>query len=328
MICDRSTVLLALLSTCSSLILGVSKTPGLEPAIAHSSTKFEVKNTLGLTRRGLAVATPESLLPTNKAKPDAGKPQSEFNAQAWLLPSTIATLAIAGGGIFFLVERFGKSKKATDSKSLPEDDQTLEWKHQTNGHNPESVTLSRTDRSETQPNGKTPADNLPVKQTARLTKIDSVEASIADLQHPDPLHRRKAIWELAQQGDSRAVQPLVDLMIDSDSQQRSLILEALSQIGSKALKPINRALAVSLQDDNAQVRKNAIRDLTRIYELVAQTSQMLCHAADDPDPEVRETARWALDQLSRIRTPVTLDKFPPSQGTLNFSETRDREPPQ
>jgi HEAT repeat protein len=114
--------------------------------------------------------------------------------------------------------------------------------------------------------------------------------------------RQKAVWELGQRGDTRAVQPLVELMVDSDSKQRSLILAALSEIGTRTLKPLSRALAISLQDNNAEVRKNAIRDLTRVYDLVAQISQLLHHATEDPDQEVRETARWALGQLNRIRT--------------------------
>ncbi len=89
---------------------------------------------------------------------------------------------------------------------------------------------------------------------------------------------------------------------------------------------MNRALALSLQDDNPEVRKNAIRDLTRIYELIAQTTQMLCHAADDPDPEVQETARWAMNQLSRIRTSATLENLPPSQSSPNLSENHKQEP--
>jgi vesicle coat complex subunit len=55
------------------------------------------------------------------------------------------------------------------------------------------------------------------------------------------------------------------------------------------------------------VRKNAIRDLTRIYELVNQISYLLHHATDDPDPEVQETARWAINQLNRIRPRSTRD---------------------
>ena len=133
-------------------------------------------------------------------------------------------------------------------------------------------------------------------------KIDIVEELLADLRSTDPTKRRRAIWELGQRGDSRAVQPLVDLMLESDSKQRSLILAALSEIGTRTLKPINRALSISLQDNNPDVRKNAIRDLTRIYEMLDRLSQLLRHAVEDSDPEVRETAHWAMDMLDRIRT--------------------------
>jgi len=57
-----------------------------------------------------------------------------------------------------------------------------------------------------------------------------------------------------------------------------------------------------LQDESSDVRKNAIRDLTRIYDQIAQMSQLLGHAVNDADPEVQETAQWALSQLNRIRT--------------------------
>jgi peptidoglycan hydrolase-like protein with peptidoglycan-binding domain len=143
--------------------------------------------------------------------------------------------------------------------------------------------------------------SLAVKQPLRLPKLDLVEELIKDLQEPSPETRRKAIWELAQRSDSRAVQPLIGLLIDSDSQQRGLILEALAQIGTRTLKPMNRALTIALQDENAQVRKNAIRDLTQMYEIIAKLSKLLYLAADDPDPEVQETARWALNQLNSLQ---------------------------
>ena len=44
----------------------------------------------------------------------------------------------------------------------------------------------------------------------RLPRMSIVEALILDLQHPDPERRRKAIWELGQRGDSRAITPLVE----------------------------------------------------------------------------------------------------------------------
>ncbi|RQH50303.1 HEAT repeat domain-containing protein [Okeania hirsuta] len=134
-----------------------------------------------------------------------------------------------------------------------------------------------------------------------LPEVNVVEELISGLQNFDPKKRHNAIWELGQRGDSRAVQPLVNLLIDSDSKQQSLILATLSEIGTKTLKPMNRALAMSMQNDNAEVRKNAIRDLTRIYELIIQTTSLLQQAEYDPDPEVEKTAKWALEQLNRIR---------------------------
>ncbi|MCU0535017.1 MAG: HEAT repeat domain-containing protein [Hydrococcus sp. Prado102] len=155
---------------------------------------------------------------------------------------------------------------------------------------------------------------LPLQTTTRLPNVDAIDELVQDLHEPDPKKRRKAIWSLAQKGDSRAMKPLVDLMIDSDSQERSLILEALSQISIRTLKPMNQALAISLQDKNPQVRKNAIRDLTRIYDLMSQISQMLRHAMDDSDADVQETAKWALNQLNLQMTPTRLDMLPMQQN--------------
>ncbi|MGB3239503.1 MAG: HEAT repeat domain-containing protein [Geitlerinemataceae cyanobacterium] len=155
----------------------------------------------------------------------------------------------------------------------------------------------------TQPDSADSSEDSPeVQNPTPLRRIGIVETLIQDLHSRDPVKRRQAIWELGQLGDSRAIQPLVDLTLDSDSAQRSLILAALSEIGVRTLKPMNRALAVSLQDESPEVRKNAIRDLTRVYDLMAQIAQLLNHASEDGDREVSETARWALGKLDRIRT--------------------------
>ncbi len=140
-----------------------------------------------------------------------------------------------------------------------------------------------------------------------LAQVDVIESLIGDLRSSDPSNRRKAIWELGQRGNSLAMQPLVDSMVDADSKEKSLVLAALSEIGIRSLKPMSRALAIALQDDNPEVRKNAIRDLTRVYDLVVQISQMLGHATEDEDAEVRKTATWALDQLNRIRRTQDMD---------------------
>ncbi len=138
-------------------------------------------------------------------------------------------------------------------------------------------------------------------------KVDIIESLIEDLHHLNPTLRRKAIWELGQQGDSRAVEPLLDLLANSDSKQYSLVLASVSEIGIRTLKPMNNAWSISLQNQNPEVRKNAIRDLTRIYELVNQITHLLHRATDDPDPEVQETARWAINQLNCIRPHSTRD---------------------
>ncbi|MBD0303510.1 MAG: peptidoglycan-binding protein [Tolypothrix sp. T3-bin4] len=143
---------------------------------------------------------------------------------------------------------------------------------------------------------------LPLEKTSRLAKVNIVDELMKDLRSTDPTKRRKAIWDLGQQGDSRAIQPLMEIMIDADSQQRSLILATLAEIGTRTLKPMNRALAISLQDESPEVRQNAIRDLTRVYDMMAQISQMLCLAAEDSNADVQATARYAISQMNRIRT--------------------------
>ena len=135
---------------------------------------------------------------------------------------------------------------------------------------------------------------------SQVSKLDIIPELIGNLQQSDRALRRKTIWELAQRSDSRAMKPLVELMIKVDSQERSLILEAMTQIASRTLKPMNKALSLSLEDDNSQVRQNAIRDLTRVYELMSQVTQRLSVAVEDSDEEVQQTAKWALKQLNQM----------------------------
>ncbi|MFQ3618965.1 MAG: HEAT repeat domain-containing protein [Cyanobacteriota bacterium] len=160
---------------------------------------------------------------------------------------------------------------------------------------PQSANLR--DHSAADPDGETA-----FTETTRLQRISIVDKLLEELHSPDPATRRKAIWELGQAGDSRAVQPLVDLLVDADSQQCSLILATLSEITLRTLKPMKQALLTSLRDSNADVRKNAIRDVTRMCDVVTQMSDLLSHAVNDPDPEVQATARWAIAQLSRGRS--------------------------
>ncbi len=156
--------------------------------------------------------------------------------------------------------------------------------------------------------------------TTRLPRASLIEELVSELQVVDASKRHRAIWELGQRGNSAAVQPLVNAMVDADSKEKSLILAALSEIGMRSLKPMNRALAIALQDENPEVRKNAIRDLTRVYDLIGQISQMLGHATKDDDGEVRRTAGWALQQLNRIRQAPQLEGNMPEAISGQLSE--------
>ncbi|MGD1940245.1 MAG: peptidoglycan-binding protein [Leptolyngbyaceae cyanobacterium] len=146
---------------------------------------------------------------------------------------------------------------------------------------------------------------LSVIPESRVSKVNIIDELIQDLQESDPVRRRKSIWELGQRGNSAAVQPLANLLTEADSTEQGLILAALAEISTKTLKPMNRAMAMALQDDNPEVRKNAIRDLTRIYDSLGQVGRMLGQASVDDDPEVRQTANWALDQLNKMRLSAT-----------------------
>lgn len=292
-------------------------------------------------------------------QPNEQKDQSNNQRKPllWILAGLSGTIIIFGGLVFFLLKVIDNPKKRQASakdeefplSSPSEEPETprvtasrngLESsptesidppsppsEPYKNGYNPSalSITDSHLAASPSSPE-PSPSSSL-TKPKHRLAKKNGVNQLIKDLQDSDSAKRRKAIWELAQRGDSRAVQPLVNLMLESDSQQRSLIVEALSQIGMKTLKPMNRALALSLQDGNPQVRKNAIRDVTLMYELLAQISQLLSYALDDPEADVQETARWALSQLERIRTPVTMNSLPSGNSPLSFSENQRQEPP-
>lgn len=145
------------------------------------------------------------------------------------------------------------------------------------------------------------------KEAPPAPPVNVVEELIEQLQNTNAESRQNAIWQLGEKGDSRAIEPLVNLLRDSDSKQQSMILASLSQIGNKTLKPMVRALSLSLQNENKEVRINAIRDLTDVYDVVVSVSNILQYAVEDPDDKVRETARWALEKLNRIRPPRNLD---------------------
>ena len=287
----------------------------------------QFQKAVGLTADGVAGSATWNSLQTAQPRKSAPLPSSPSPTQSiaatncvqqpaqplkWVLGS-IAVSAL-GGGLFLWGRHSGKAAKRSDP--------SVAKNKGFSDHNPSSdryptTVLPAGDSLDANNANHSATDRLAVGETTRLSRINIVDELVNDLQSSDPTKRRKAIWELGQRGDSQAVQPLVNLMVDSDSQQRSLILTALSEIGTRTLKPMNRALAMSLQDQSPDVRKNAIRDLTRIYDLITQISQLLHYAVDDADTEVQETAQWALGQLNRIRSTSGLDNLPALHNSSN-----------
>ncbi|MDJ0736915.1 MAG: HEAT repeat domain-containing protein [Nostocaceae cyanobacterium] len=239
-----------------------------------------------------------SLIATSTLEATPQPQKSSGRSFVWWLLLGMGILGTIGA-VLYLRKLFGKSSRVPNPSML--EAETSEEVEANNRTTPHSQPLNSTG-DEYPHNSATNPQLLPAQQTSRLAKVNIIDELIGDLHSHDSTKRRKAIWDLGQMGDSRAIQPLVDLMIDADSQQRSLILAALAEIGSRTLKPMNRALAISLQDESPQVRQNAIRDLTRIYDMMTQISQMLCHAAQDADADVQATAKYALAQMNRIRT--------------------------
>ncbi len=140
---------------------------------------------------------------------------------------------------------------------------------------------------------------------ANTTEIDIVFELIKDLQQSDRTLRRKAIWELAQKGDSRAIEPLVEIMSEASSLGKSLILNAITQIAHRSFAPVNDVLFTSLEDKNSEVRKDAIRDLVALHESTLGVNKRLTNMLNDSDLEVRQTAKWALKRINSVSSTTT-----------------------
>lgn len=264
-----------------------------------------------LAAKNQIVTSPFVVSPAPTSKPSATPKPTERGFVWWL----IFAIGVLGsiGALVYLLRWFRQVKQV--QKSEISNTKSLSEANKDPMTPPSSETV-------TSPQTATPpltTQLLLPEKTSRLAKLNIVDELIQDLRSSDPTKRHKAIWDLGQQGDSRAIQPMVDLMIDADSQENSLILAALAEIGTRTLKPMNRALAMSIQDESPQVRQNAIRDLTRVYDTMGQMSQMLLHALDDPDAEVQATARYALTQMNRMRG------LPEQQGLPEDSHDDSRE---
>ncbi|WP_353931844.1 peptidoglycan-binding protein [Okeanomitos corallinicola TIOX110] len=244
----------------------------------HISGKTEVKT--------YPIPTPKTTININTdSQPQTEKKQINF---IWWSLLGLGILATTGGTIF-LVKKFNKvansSTIVTPKLLSPSPD------------NQERLLLASANI-----NSQPTTDLLQLQTKPLVSQLNVCEELMQELQSNNSKKRRKAIWKLGQDGDSRAIKPLVDLMVDADSEQQGLILSTLAEIGTRTINPMNRALAISIRDDNPQVRKNAIRDLVRMYDVMGKMSKIVLYAMEDPDPEVQETAKYALNQINRVRT--------------------------
>ncbi|MGH8001811.1 MAG: peptidoglycan-binding protein [Brasilonema sp.] len=257
------------------------------------------------TRQSLQTAINKELPSSSVAIRSTTEPTTKKETQTDIVWWLLVGIGVVGsiGALLYAVRRLSQGKKvAKYSESYSQVNTSPVPSTPQKSHN-DSDGLFHSAGAISSPETMVPPPTqlLPMETTSRLAKVNIIDQLIDDLRSLDPTQRRKAIWDLGQKGDSRAIQPLVDLMVDADSQQRSLILAALAEISTRTLKPMNRALAISLQDESPQVRQNAIRDLTRVYDMMAQMSQILSHALRDSDADVQATAKYALSQMNRIR---------------------------
>jgi|GEM_PF-1290445 len=105
---------------------------------------------------------------------------------------------------------------------------------------------------------------------------------------PDPVVRKSVVMELIQYGED-AIDPLIALLMDDDSDVRVHAATALGWVGGKdAVQP----LMVALQDENGYVRRYAARAMCWVVDEAAIDG--LIEALKDQDNYVRRYAARAL----------------------------------
>ena len=85
-------------------------------------------------------------------------------------------------------------------------------------------------------------------------KIDAVVELIKYLQQPDENLRREAIWKLARIGDFRGIEPLTEILSQVNSADRSLALEAITQITRRSFQPIEELVFLTFDDANPEIK--------------------------------------------------------------------------
>jgi HEAT repeat protein len=122
--------------------------------------------------------------------------------------------------------------------------------------------------------------------------------SFAESLSPEISIRRKAIEKLAQVGDHRSIEALLNVIPQVGALEKSSILQAISQINERTFQSINHELFLALIHENPEVRLNALRDLRNLYQFVSPVITAIAKVQSDQDYEIRITATETLRQMN------------------------------
>lgn len=132
-----------------------------------------------------------------------------------------------------------------------------------------------------------------------------------------PSLKAKVIRALGQTGDSRAFEPISEMLRSKNPTLRQAAAEALGQIKDhRAVEP----LLLSLQDTDDSVRMAAIRALGQIGD--AQVVLSLLKALWDENEKVRRIAEWALVQIGSPVIPSLYETLWHDNGCIRMSALR------
>jgi len=117
------------------------------------------------------------------------------------------------------------------------------------------------------------------------------------------IFRGNVIFALGELGDTRAVEPLIDELVDEDWDIRRSAAGALGKLGdTSALEP----LAGALRDEDWSVRREAAEALSKLDDMRAV--EPLIETLGDEVEIVRRGAAWALGLLGDARAIGPLTK--------------------
>jgi hypothetical protein len=132
--------------------------------------------------------------------------------------------------------------------------------------------------------------------------------SFAEASSPEISIRRKAIEKLAEVGDHRSIEALLNVMPQADALEKRSIIQAITQINQRTFQSINNQLFIALGHENPEVRLNALRDLRNLYQFVSPVITAIAKMQSDEDYEIRTTATETLRQLNANPLP-TFDSY-------------------